>query len=216
VALGLTFTILLILRAPRYLLSYLPIAILFTILAPVPLLHRVTSIVDLTDASNYDRVCMAEAGLLMIRERPLFGLGPGVVRARYPLYRHPTAPRLLVPHLHNTYLQIAADAGLLSLGAYLWFMGAALGAYYRSYRIAVYRGGSEASEPGVIESAGSGPDADLLMGAFLALLAFNFAGFFEHNWGDTEVQRLALFAAAIPYCLRNEPRSDDPKGADLA
>jgi hypothetical protein len=39
------------------------------------------------------------------------------------------------------------------------------------------------------------------MGMLLALLAFNLAGLFENNWGDTEVQRPALLLLAIPFCL---------------
>jgi hypothetical protein len=35
----------------------------------------------------------------------------------------------------------------------------------------------------------------------LALLAFNVAGLFENNWGDTEVQRPALLLFALPFCL---------------
>jgi hypothetical protein len=35
-----------------------------------------------------------------------------------------------------------------------------------------------------------------------ALFAFSVAGLFENNWGDTEVQRLALLLLAAPYCLR--------------
>ena len=35
----------------------------------------------------------------------------------------------------------------------------------------------------------------------LALFAFNVAGLFENNWGDTEVQRPVLFLLALPFCL---------------
>ncbi len=186
VALGLTFTVLVLIRAPRLLAAYVPAGLLFLVIAPVPVVHRALSIADLRDTSNYDRLCMAEAGLMMIRERPLFGLGPGMASQRYPIFRHPTAPRVEVPHLHNSFLQIAAEEGLLALGAYLWLMGGALALAYRCYRREERDGGS---------------GADLYMGVFLALLAFNLAGAFEDNWGDTEVQRLALFVAALPYCL---------------
>ena len=45
------------------------------------------------------------------------------------------------------------------------------------------------------------------MGVLLALLAFNFAGLCEDNWGDTEVQRMALVGTAMTYCLLNGPKS---------
>ncbi len=186
VALAVTLPVLLFVRRPRYLFGLLPAAVLFVLLAPVPLFHRVLSIFDLRDASNYDRLCMADAGLHMIAERPLFGLGPDEVQRRYAIYRHPTAPRYWVPHLHDSLLQLGAESGLLTLGAYLWMTAAAVGFALRRYR----------REGGV-----AGARADLYLGAVLALVAFNVAGLFENNWGDTEVQRLALFAMALPFCL---------------
>ncbi len=193
VALVLTCTILLLLRAPRFVAAYVPAALLFLIIAPVPVVHRVLSISDLQDSSNYDRVVMAEAGLHMIKERPLFGLGPGMVEERYPIYRHPTGIKQTTAHLHNSYLQIAAEEGLLALAAYLWLMFGTIALAYRHY---------------VREHQTGGSRADLYMGVFLALLAFNLAGLFEDNWGDTEVQRMALFVAAIPYCLLDGKSSD--------
>src|SRR6185312_4783511 len=87
-------TVLALIRAPRLLLAFAPAAMLFIILAPVPLVHRVTSIFNPRDISNYDRLCMLEAGLTMVRESPVFGIGPDVVRHRYALYRRPTAGSL--------------------------------------------------------------------------------------------------------------------------
>ena len=187
VALFLTLTGLLIVRAPRWLLAYLPAGVLFFVLAPAPVVARVVSIFDLRDVSNYDRVCMVDAGLKMIAERPLFGIGPGMVSVRYPLYRHPSAPRETVPHLHNSLLQLTAERGLLSLVALIWIMGASFLTAWRGYRREVAEGGG---------------CKDLYLGVILALLAFHLAGLFEDNWSDTEVQRIVLFAAAIPYCLR--------------
>ena len=173
-------------RSPRRLLWALPAALLFVLLAPVPVLQRAWSIFDLSDRSNYDRLCMVEAGLRMVAEQPLTGLGPEMVEERYAIYRSPTAPRYESPHLHNAYLQLAAERGLPGLAAYLVLMGLALGAAWRGYRR---------------EGGRAGPRADLWAGCLLALVAFGLAAFFEHNWGDTEVQRLVLFVMAIPFCL---------------
>jgi O-antigen ligase len=178
--------LLVLVRRPRLLAWGVPLALWFTLLAPVPLLHRVASIVDLRDGSNYDRLCMAEAGLAMIADRPLFGLGPNMVKARYPIYRAPTAPRYKIPHLHNNVLQLAAERGLPALGSYLALFAASAWLAFRAYRR---------------EGGGEGPRADLYLGSMLALFAFNVAGLFENNWGDTEVQRVVLFVLAIPWCL---------------
>jgi O-antigen ligase len=187
VALALSLTVLILIRAPRLLVAYLPAAALFVVLAPVPVLQRVASIGDLRDASNFDRLCMLKAGLAMVRERPVFGLGPALVRERYALYRPLAAPRFEVPHLHNSWLQIAAEQGLPSLAAYLALTAAAATVAWRSF---------------VREGGHRGPRADLHVGVLVALLAFNLAGLFENNWGDTEVQQPILFVLAIPFCLR--------------
>lgn len=159
--------------------------------------ERINSIFDPGDPSNYDRICMAEAGLHMISERPLLGIGPDMVALRYPIYRHPTAPRFEVPHLHSTFLQIAAERGIVSLLSYAWIFGSSLVTASRAY---------------VREGRLSGKNADLFIASTLSILAFNLAGLFENNWGDTEVQRLMLFVLAIPFCLerRNFVLPDEP------
>lgn len=192
VGLFLALTLLVLIRAPRLLALYLPAAVLLVLLAPVPVLQRIGSIPDLSDRSNYDRLCMMEAGLHMIAARPMLGLGPEMVEERYPIYRPPSAPRYQVPHLHNSFFQLAAERGLLSLAAYLGMMGSALFACWRGYRS---------------EGGARGPRADLHLGVMVALAAFNLAGLFEHNWGDTEVQRVVLFLLAVPFILRAAPPS---------
>jgi O-antigen ligase len=185
-ALVVALTVLLAARRPRSLALLLPAGLLFVLLAPIPLLSRMLSIGDLRDGSNYDRLCMMDAGFHMIAECPLFGIGPDMVQRRYPLYRHPTAPRYWVPHLHNSFLQLAAERGLPALASYLWMMAVPIAWAARRFR---QQGGF------------AGPRADLYLGAALALIGFNLAGLFEYNWGDTEVQRLALFLLALPFCL---------------
>ncbi|MFQ5350407.1 MAG: O-antigen ligase family protein [Thermoanaerobaculia bacterium] len=186
VALLLALVVLLALRAPRYLAAVPVAGLLLVLLAPVPVVERMTSVFDVRGVSNYDRLCMAEAGLLMISEKPLFGIGPEMVRQRYPIYHHASAPRRSTPHLHNTFLQIGAENGLPALAAYLWLMGGTALLAFRRFRA---------------EGGWAGSRADLYIGVVLVLLGFNLAGLFEDNWADTEVQRLVLFVLAIPHCL---------------
>ena len=181
--------VVLLVRAPRWLAVFVPLLVSALLLAPTPVRDRIASITDMGNFSNYDRLCMAEAGWLMARERPVLGHGPGMVRERYPIYRHPTAPRQWVPHLHNNLVQIAAEEGLVAAAAFSWLMIAATWIAYRRYRRQ--------------RRSGVG-DSDLYLGAFGALIAFNVAGLFEFNWGDTEVQRLALFMIALPFCADRE------------
>ena len=186
VGLGLSLTLFLLARTPRWLLAYIPAAILVALLAPPRFLERIGSITDLQDRSNYDRFCMLEAGLDMVAERPLFGMGPEMIERRYAIYRPPSAPRYEVPHLHNSFLQLAAERGLPALAAYLALLAGSVALAWRRY---------------VREGRDAGPRADLYVGMLLALLAFSLAGLFENNWGDTEVQRPILFLLALPFCL---------------
>ena len=48
---------------------------------------------DLSDPTNRDRIAMVRAGARMVRDSPVFGLGPDMVKPYYPLYRDPDAPR---------------------------------------------------------------------------------------------------------------------------
>ncbi|MES1245299.1 MAG: O-antigen ligase family protein [Acidobacteriota bacterium] len=200
VGLVVAVTVLVLIRAPRLLLAYFPLGVLIVLLAPVPIVRRMLSITDLQDPSNYDRICMLEAGLTMVKERPLFGLGPEMVERRYPIYRSPSAPRFEVPHLHNSFLQLAAERGVPTLLAYLAMNAACLRAMLRRYRR---------------EGGRRGPRADLYLGGLLALLAFNVAGLFENNWGDTEVQRPALFLFVLPFCLAAGSEEDAGEPDDM-
>lgn len=202
VAASVSFAIVLMLRARRFVPAYLAALVILGVsvlsFGPETLKQRISSITDPRNESNYDRLSMFQAGLFMISERPLFGIGPGMVKHRYPIYRHPTAPRVRVKHLHNSFLQIAAERGLLSLAAYLWLMAAGSRLAYRAYRD---------------QKGGEGERADLYLGVLLALIGFNLAGLFEANWRDSEIQRLVLFLLAVPLCL-SSPESSGASGPD--
>lgn len=189
VGLAVALVLLVLVRAPRWLVALPVAALLFALLAPDPVVDRARSIADLDHPSNRDRLAMVQAGVAMIADRPLVGLGPQMVKTLYPRYRVESAVRDHVPHLHNTFLQLGAERGLPALGAYLALMALALVAAARRFR----------REGGV-----RGPRADLHLGVLLALVAFNVAGLFEHNWGDTEVQRLVLFVLALPFVAEAE------------
>lgn len=196
-ALFFVVTALVVAKAPRYLLAYLPVGVLLVLLAPLPVLDRFVSIVDLEDPSNYDRLCMVSAGLDMVAERPVFGIGPDMVSRRYTIYRHPSAPRFWVPHLHNSYLNVAAERGLASLAAFLALLALAAWEAWKGLR----------REGGL-----AGPRGDLYAGVLLTVLGFCIAGFFEDNWADTEVQRLFLFVLVLPFCLgRETPESAESR-----
>lgn len=176
-------------RSAPYLLALVLLGAGFYWVAPGAWKARITSVVDLHDPSNYDRLCMIEAATYMVSERPLLGIGPGMVSQQYPIYRHASAPGVTVPHLHNTLVQLAAERGLLTLIAYVWLMWASAWYAWCGYRRAKATGSS---------------GGDLYLGVVVAVISFNVAGLFEANWADSELQRLILFVIAVPFCLDSD------------
>lgn len=163
---------------PRLLGFALPLLLIIVTLSPLPFFGRLVSTFDITQTSNLDRIRMVEAGMEMIRDRPLLGVGPSNVREIYPLYRAADAPRFQVPHLHNNIVQIWAERGFLPLAGYLLLVGFFI-------TLCARVGGDAPREAREYADAGIGIAAGLAV-----------AGVFEFNFGDTEVllTMLNLFA----------------------
>jgi O-antigen ligase len=172
----------LVLKRPRGLLILAPALALLLVAAPAPIRARFISIVSLEDGSNRDRILMVRAGVRMVADSPVFGVGPDLVRPLYPFYRDPDARDWNVPHLHNNIVQIAAASGLFACAAYLALMG-----------IFFVRTAS------LLRKERDPARAALLAGAWLSGVALFVAGFFEYNFGDTEVEMATLLILAIPF-----------------
>jgi O-antigen ligase len=184
-------------RKPKGLLFLVPALLVLFFLVPPPIRARISSIASLNERTNRDRIAMVHAGLRMIREAPLFGVGPEMVKRYYPLYRDSDAPQWHVPHLHNNILQIAASNGIPAVAAYL-----ALMALFFAKTVVQLR--REAR-----------PDrAALLAGALLAGTALFVAGFFEYNFGDTEVEMATLLVLAVPFSNAMAPAAEKIGSSD--
>ena len=187
----------LLLRRPRGFLVLVPVLIVLFVVVPGPIRARFLSIRSLQDGSNRDRILMVRAGIRMVADSPVFGVGPDQVRPLYPFYRDPEARDWNVAHLHNNIVQIAAANGLFACAAYLAMMGI--------FFVRVGRGLRRERRP---------DRAGVLAGAWLAGVAIFVAGFFEYNFGDTEVEMATLLVLAVPFS-RAFAR-DVPEGASAA
>jgi O-antigen ligase len=161
-----------VLKAPRALLLLPAGLAAVLLLRPPQVMDRLT----LSDASSRDRFYMWHAGLDMLRDRPIFGQGPGMVLATYPRYRWPEAPNPRAPHLHDNFIQIAAERGLPCLVFWLWLMALLIRDSWRAARSGAYGAG-----------------------ALAVLVAVIAAGAFEYNFGDSEVLMFTLLVSALPY-----------------
>ncbi len=162
------------------LLAILPIALAAALaLSPADLTRRIYSIADLNDPTSKDRVAMLQAGVAIIKDHPLTGVGPDMVKHVYPDYRVPTALMAVTPHLHNVPMQIAAERGIPALAAWLWFVVATLRALRRQFTRTRAR-----------------MFAAMGLGTFAAMLT---AGLFEYNFGDSEFLMLFLVLITLPF-----------------
>jgi putative inorganic carbon (hco3(-)) transporter len=151
--------------------------------------ERVVSAVDPHRGvdSNQQRAVARVVGWEMIKAHPWLGLGPEQVGKQFNQYVPRSLPRPLPPgwygHLHNVYLQYAAERGIPALLAMLWLIGKCLMDFWR-----------------YLQHDGLEPEARfVLQGAIAVILAVLAEGFFEYNLGDSEVLTMFLTVVACGY-----------------
>lgn len=160
------------------------VALVMFLVAPPHIQDRVFSVfrphgdVD----SNSRRTIMARTGLRMIEAHPVFGIGPEQIQPQFLAYLPADVaqplPKGWYGHLHNVYLQYAAERGLPALACILWMIGKMA----RDFRGAL--------------KAALRPDARFIwLGALAVIAAVLAEGFFEYNLGDSEV--LTMFLATM-------------------
>jgi O-antigen ligase len=119
----------------------------------------------------------------------------------YPKFRWQGAPNPNAPHLHNNFIQVAAERGLPCLVFLGWIL---------------FLLGREAWR--VREASSYGP---LVLAALATTLT---SGMFEYTLGDSEIFMLILLLSALPFSLRygqkepglTEARADEPRPAPVA
>ena len=180
----------------RWLLSAVPIVAILTVLfAPLELRERIASVTRprVGIDSNQHRIVTWRTGIRMIARHPLLGLGPEGVKLHFDEYVPADVPRPLpigwYGHLHNIYLQFAAERGIPTMLVLMWMLFKIGWDFTRGLR----------SLP-----PGRSDRRFLLHGGIAVLLATLAAGFFEHNLGDSEVLTMFLVVVACGY-LALEP-----------
>ncbi len=186
--------LLLSLKRPRLLWGIPVLALGTWLVAPSLVRDRVASILHpSSDPSIAIRYEMFRVGWNMMRRHPGLGVGPNRVNEVYEEY----LPAGVTPiegyhgHLHNNPLQLAAERGLLCLGAWLWLM-ALWGRHFLGLRRRL---------------GDSGYIADGALAAWLALLV---QGMFEFSFGSSEVLMLFLFLTTAPFVAAEIEKASSP------
>jgi putative inorganic carbon (HCO3(-)) transporter len=163
--------------------------------SPASTRARVVSIVAPhgdTDSNRF-RIVAFRTGIQMIEAHPWFGVGPGQIPRQFRSYVPADIRRPLPPgfygHLHNFYLEYAAESGIPSLLFVVWFIGWAIWDCSRG----ISRVGKQRSDVLFI-----------LHGAVSVTIGILIGGLFEHNLGDSEVLMMFVCVIALEYAaLKN-------------
>jgi O-antigen ligase len=174
----------------RVLVPAIPVALLLiAFLAPASIRERFSSLLNPGKVdSNQHRIVTWRTGLEMIRAHPWFGLGPEEIKLQFDRYVPPDIHRPLPEgwygHLHNIYLQYAAERGIPTMLLMLWMLGQILWDCLRR----VWRLPPERSDLKFV-----------LHGAVAVVVATMIAGIFEYNLGDSEVLTMFLVVVGCAY-----------------
>lgn len=188
-------TLLILLWRPRAFIL-LCTAILACYLLSPWIRERFKSGFDPNDPNTQNRIELFHTSIRLIHHHPWLGVGPKNVKYEALKYRgrDNEYPDWMYQHMHNNFLQIAAETGIPGLLIWLWFMGRIGWDALACFRFARSR---------------SFPDDDDLRrealmassAALAAWIALILAGIFEYNFGDSEVLTLFLFIMSAPYAF---------------
>jgi putative inorganic carbon (hco3(-)) transporter len=171
----------------RWAVAALPLAMAVAVAAgPDSLRMRVTSLVQPRGEmdSNMHRVVSWRTGMAMIQAHPIVGVGPEQVGISFNKYVPADVSRPLPEgfygHLHNFYLQFAAERGIPAMLAIAGMFAWALWGWVRSAR------------------------GWMIHGGIAVVIGVLVTGMFEHNLGDSEILMMTLAALAAVESARHE------------
>ncbi|MGI9073491.1 MAG: O-antigen ligase family protein [Bryobacteraceae bacterium] len=175
---------------PKMTLAVPLIAVLAFLIAPQTTRDRMMSLIEpRADVdSNRHRIVTFRTGIEMIKAHPWFGLGPEQIRRSFASYVPADIQRPLpvgyYGHLHNIYVQYAAERGVPALLLILWLIGMTIWDCFRG----ILRAGREPSQ-----------QLFVLHGSIAVTIGILVGGLFEYNLGDSEVLMMFLSVVGLAY-----------------
>lgn len=175
---------------PKWTLAIPVVIALGFFVAPSGTRERLMSLVHPhgdTDSNRF-RVVTFLTGLQMVKAHPVFGLGPEEIKRNFDKYVPADVKRPLpvgfYGHLHDVYVQYAAERGIPGLLLLLALIGLTV---YDCAR-ALQRAGPARSQ-----------QRFLLHGTIAVIIGILVGGCFEYNLGDSEVLMMFVCVLALGY-----------------
>lgn len=175
---------------PKWTLAIPLLIVAAFFIAPSGTRERLMSLVNPhgeTDSNRF-RLVVWDTGLEMVKAHPWFGLGPEEIARNFDKYVPATIKRPLpvgyYGHVHNVYLQYAAERGIPALLLLLWLIG------WTVWDCAA-----------ALRRTGRAPSQQkfLLHGAIAVIVGVLIGGIFEYNLGDSEVLMMFVCVVALGY-----------------
>ena len=177
-------------------------AVVVLLVAPAAIQQRAVSIVRPgADDSNAFRQILRRTGVRMIEAHPWFGLGPEMPRKKFFDYLPPDVPLPLpsgsTMHLHNLYLEYAAERGIPVLLVLLWLLGKITWDFLIGER-----------------RLPRAPDERrfLLHGGVAMILSLLVEGWADVNLGDSEILTMFLVVVALGYIALDQQQREPQAG----
>lgn len=145
---------------------------------------RQQAILSFNDDSTLRRIGYMKAGLRVIPQHPLLGVGMDAHKRHWQEWGFPGE---YVTHTHSTPIQLAMERGLPALACYIWLIGALLIAAWRGYQL------TKRDDHIFHES--------LMLGACSAVTGFSLSSLTNYNFGDSEALMLLLFVVGLAVVI---------------
>jgi O-antigen ligase len=167
---------------PKILYLTLPALLILILVMPGSVKSRIVSTFDMNNATNRDRLYMVTVGMNIFKDHPLTGVGPDNVKKVYDRYK-PARAELSNPHLHNNFLQVLAERGILALLSLI-----------AAFAVIIIQ---------LVKKIKNSIDLEksISVGVLFVFIGFLVAGMFEYNLGDSEIKFLLFYFLSIPFII---------------
>jgi O-antigen ligase len=167
---------------PKVLYLAIPSLLILLLVLPGSVKNRIVSIFDMNNATNRDRLYMVTAGINIFKDHPLTGVGPDNIKKIYDRYK-PAGAELSNPHLHNNFLNVLAERGILALLSLI-----------AAFVVIIIQ---------LIKKIKTGIDLEktISVGVLFVFIGFLVAGMFEYNLGDSEIKFFLFYFLSIPFII---------------
>ncbi|MFN0111658.1 MAG: O-antigen ligase family protein [Blastocatellia bacterium] len=145
------------------------------------------------DDSTARRIGYMQAGLRMIPQHPLLGVGMDSHKSHWQEWGFPGE---YITHTHSTPIQLAMDRGLPALACYFWMIATLLVAAYRNFKSFKQKSQPE-TQAGLFHSS-------LSLGVFGAVIGFSLSSLTNYNFGDSEALTMLLFVVGLFFATNRK------------